>query len=282
MVNLPIILRRDMNQGSELSTPLEQMIVSASRLIKNGSVLMVGTTIPIIVPLLAKKLHAPDIVICYEGGVILNKVPDRIPLGTADPVVNSSSVLLGHSLETMGMILHRGKADMGILSAASIDRYGNINTTCLGDYTSPRIRFPGTGGACDFGSLVSKTVIIVEHDKRRFPEKVDFISTPGYLGGKDSRKVAGLKPNTGPYAVITTLGLFHFDNEGEMILSAYHPSSSVQEVKENVQWDLKVAAGVKPLLPPSKKELEVLRTQLDPDGMYLRNVRFLEGKESLI
>ena len=268
-----------MPDTKEKVTPIEQMIVSAARLITDGSVLMVGTQWPIIVSLLAKSLHAPGVTICYEGGVILAKVPDRIPLFTADPVVNSSSALLGSSFDTLGMILHGGRADMALLSAASVDRYGNINTTCIGDYRSPKIRFGGSGGACDFGSLAPKTVIILEHDRRRFPEQVDFITTPGYLKGKDDRMRAGLRPNSGPYAVVTTLGLFHFDEQGEMVLKAHNPAVSIQEVKEGVQWDLKIHRDVRPLDPPSEKELRVLREQVDPEGMYLRDARRLNERE---
>lgn len=266
-----------MNHSEKPATPVEQMIVSAARLIKNGSVLMVGTQWPIVVSLLARHLHAPNLTICYEGGVVLGRTPDRIPLFTGDPVINASSVMLGNSFDTLGMVLHGGKADMALLPAASVDRYGNINTTCIGDYASPKIRFGGSGGACDFGSLAPKTMIILEHDRKRFPEKVDFITTPGYLCGKESRSQAGLKPGTGPYAVVTTLGLFEFDEDGEMMLTAYHPTASVQEVRENVQWELKVHEDVKQLIPPSAKELEILRHRVDPLGMYLRNARSLEG-----
>ncbi len=266
----------------EKATPLEQMIVSAARLITEGSVLMVGTQWPIIVSLLAKSLHAPGVTICYEGGVILEKVPDRIPLFTGDPVVNSSSALLGNSFDTLGAVLHGGRADMALLSAASVDRYGNINTTCIGDYTSPKIRFGGSGGACDFGSLAPKTVIILEHDRRRFPEQVDFITTPGYLKGNGDRVRAGLRPGTGPYAVVTTLGLFHFDEQGEMVLKAHNPDASIQEVEEGVQWDLKILKDVCPLDPPSENELRVLREEVDPDGMYLRDARRLDEKEVVV
>ena len=269
---------RLMPDTREKATPIEQMIVSAARLITNGSVLMVGTQWPIIVSLLAKSLHAPGVTICYEGGVILHKVPDRIPLFTADPVVNSSSALLGSSFDTLGMILHGGRADMALLSAASVDRYGNINTTCIGDYRSPKIRLGGSGGACDFGSLAPKTVIILEHDRRRFPEQVDFITTPGYLKAKDYRMRAGLSPNTGPYAVVTTLGLFNFDELGEMVLKGHNPDVSIKKVKEGVQWDLKIHRDIRPLDPPSEKELRVLREEVDPDGMYLRDARRLSEK----
>jgi glutaconate CoA-transferase subunit B len=218
---------------SQTASPIEQMIVTAARLVEDGNVLMVGTQWPIIATLLAKSLHAPNITICYEGGVVLGKVPDRIPLFTGDPASNAASVMLGNSFDTMGFVLHSGRADMALLSAASVDRYGNINTTCAGDYKSPRMRFGGSGGACDFGSLAARIVIILEHDKRRFQETVDFITTPGYLRGKDSRDAVGLKPGTGPFAVVTTLGLFHFDEQGEMVLAAYNPSASVEKVKES-------------------------------------------------
>jgi len=143
----------------------------------------------------------------------------------------------------------------------------------------PRSVSVGAGGACDFGSLAPKTVIILEHDRRRFPEQVDFITTPGYLRGKDDRMRAGLRPDTGPYAVVTTLGLFHFDEQGEMVLKAHNPAVSIQEVKEGVQWDLKIHRDVCPLDPPSEKELRVLREQVDPEGMYLRDARRLNERE---
>jgi glutaconate CoA-transferase, subunit B len=268
-----------MNQGPAKATPIEQMIVSAARLIEDGQVLMVGTQWPIISSLLAKSLHAPNITICFEGGVILGRIPDRIPLFTGDPVSNACSVLMGNSFDTMGTLLHAGLANMAILPAASVDRFGNINTTCIGGYASPAVRLGGSGGACDFGSLAPRTIIILEHDRRRFPLEVDFITTPGYLQGKDSRIRTGLKPGTGPYAVVTTLGLFHFDEQGEMILSGYNPSSSVEEVRGKVQWDLKVDRRVRPLDPPTVKELEVLRNKLDPRGMYLKYARLMEGAD---
>ncbi|MBW1789325.1 MAG: CoA-transferase subunit beta [Deltaproteobacteria bacterium] len=260
-------------------SPVERMIVSASRLIDDNSVLMVGTQWPIISVLLAKSLHAPNIAICFEGGVMLGRIPDRIPLFTGDPVSNACALLMGDCFDTLGMVLHAGRADTAIISGASVDRFGNINTTCIGDYASPKIRLGGSGGACDFGSLSSRTVIVMEHDKRRFPERVDFITTPGYLQGGDSREQAGLKPGTGPYAVVTTLGLFHFDEEGEMVLHAYHASASVEKVRQNVQWDLKVHRNVRPLEPPTEEELDVLRNRLDPRGMYLKAARQLEGVE---
>ncbi|MBU2550866.1 MAG: CoA-transferase subunit beta [Proteobacteria bacterium] len=265
-----------MSDQTHPASPVEQMVVSAARLIDDGDVCMVGTQWPIVVSVLAKSLHAPGATLCFEGGVILGRVPDFTPLFTADPVIYASSCQLGTSFDTLGMVLHGGRTNKGLLSAASVDRYGNVNTTCIGDYNAPKIRFGGSGGACDFGSL-AKTIVIVEHDKRRFPEKVDFITTPGYLSGGDSRVRAGLRPGTGPLAVVTTLGLFRFDENGEMILAGYRPDVSVEEVRANVGWDLKVSEDVAPLEPPTGKELDVLRTRVDPEGMYIRYARFLEG-----
>lgn len=264
----------------EQATPVEHMIVTASRLVEDGQILMVGTQWPILASLLARSIHAPGAVICFEGGIVLGAMPQRIPLFTGDPVVNGCSVLLNDSLETLGAVLHAGRADMALLSAASVDRFGNINTTCVGDYLSPAMRFGGSGGACDFGSLAPKTVIILEHDRRRFPPQVDFITTPGYLQGRGSRIRSGLRPGTGPYAVVTTLGLFRFDEEGEMVLSGYHPFTGPDEIRASVQWDLKVDPELEPLRPPSALELSVLRKRLDPRGMYLRNARGLEGRNT--
>ena len=263
-------------------SPVEHMIVSASRLIHDNTVLMVGTQWPIVTSLLAKSLHAPNIAICFEGGVMLGRIPERIPLFTGDPVANANSLLIGDCFDTLGMVLHAGRADTAMISGASVDQYGNINTTCIGDYESPKIRFGGSGGANDFGSLSSRTIVIVEHDKRRFPEQVDFITTPGYLQGGDTREKAGLKPGTGPYAVVTTLGLFHFDEQGEMVLHGYHACSSVEEVRDNVQWDLKVHRNVRTLDPPTEKELDTLRNRIDPRNMYLKAGRQLEGVEVVI
>ncbi len=270
-----------MEKNNTKVTRIEQMIFTAARLIKDEEILMVGTQWPIITALLAQKLHAPNSTICLEGGSVMGKTPRRIPLTTADPTINSCCSYMGDALDTLGMILHGGRAHKALLSAASVDRYGNINTTCVGDYDSPKIRFGGSGGACDFTSLAPKTIIIMEHDKQRFPEAVDFITSPGYLKGKDSRTKAGLRPGTGPHALVTTLGLFHFDplnGEKEMILSAFNPTSSIREIKDNIQWEIKISDKVKPLIAPNKGELKILRQEVDPQGMYLENNKTMEKR----
>ena len=252
-------------------TPIEMMIVAGSRQIQNEQILMVGTQWPIITTLFAKKTHAPDVTICYEGGVVLESIPDRIPLFTGDPCIASHSVFLNDSLDTLGMILHRGYPDIAFLPAANVDRYGNVNTTCFGEYSKPKFRLGGSGGACDFGSLAKRVITMLEHERQRFPEKVDFITTPGHLSGSGSRQEAGLRAGTGPDAVITTLGIFKFDHQTkEMYVDAYYPETSIEEIKKGFQWDIKLSEDVKAAEPPTEEEIRILREVIDPYGMYLR------------
>ncbi|MEW6616153.1 MAG: CoA-transferase [Thermodesulfobacteriota bacterium] len=253
-------------------SPIEMMIIAGAREIENGQILIVGTQWPIITTLFAKKTHAPDITICYEGGVVLESIPDRIPLFTGDPCIASNSVLLNDSLDTLGMVLHAGYPDIAFLPGANVDRYGNVNTTCFGDYSRPKFRLGGSGGACDFGSLAKRVITMLEHERQRFPERVDFITTPGYLNGLNSREEAGLRPGTGPGAVITTLGIFRFHKDTrEMYVDTYYPGGSIEEVKKGFQWDIKVSENVKVANPPTEEEIRILRDEIDPFGMYLKN-----------
>ena len=260
-----------MDRGTHDVSPLEWMIVAASREVRDGEVVVVGTQWPIVAALLAKRTHAPHSVLCLEGGVILEDLPARIPLWTADPVVGSSSSLQGDSLDVLGAVLHGNRADLAMLTAANVDRFGNLNTTCVGPYEHPERRFGGSGGACDFACLAKRTMVIVEHQKNRFPERVDFVTSPGFLRGGSSRVEAGLRPGTGPCCVVTTLGLFVFDAQGEMVLSGTRTGVPVEEVRSQVQWDLRVSPDCKPLPPPSQEEIRVLREEIDPSGMYIRN-----------
>ena len=253
-------------------TPIEMMIIAGSREIEDGQILIVGTQWPIIATILAKRTHAPDAIICYEGGVVLESIPDRIPLFTGDPCIASNSVLLNDSLDTLGMVLHAGYPDIAFLPAANVDKYGNINTTCFGEYSRPKYRLGGSGGACDFGSLAKRVITMLEHERQRFPEKVDYITTPGYLEGSNSRQEAGLRVGTGPDAVITTLGVFKFDQETkEMYLDTYYSRGTIEEIKEGFQWDIKVSKKVKVAPPPTEEEIQILREEIDPFGMYLKN-----------
>lgn len=263
-----------MKKYAESFTPVEMMIVAAARELSNGQVLMTGTQWPVIVAVFAKRTHAPDLVFAFEGGIICDSLPSRTPLTSADPCLISSSILCGDTMDTLGMMLHANRVDVALLPAASVDRYGNINTTCFGDYAKPEFRLGGSGGACDFACLAPKVMIILEHDQRRFPEKVNYLTSPGYIDGGSGRQKAGLRPDTGPWAVFTTLGRFKFDRDsGEMYLDGYYRGVNVNQIKENMGWEIKISKSVREIEPPTEEDLRILREEIDPRKMYLENAR---------
>ena len=181
--------------------------------------------------------------------------------------------MCGDTLDALGVIVHGGWADVGFLSASSVDRYGNVNSTCIGNYLKPRTRLPGSGGASDVGSSAKRLIVILEQRRDRFPEKVDFVTTPGFLQGLDSREKAGLRPS-GPNVVVTTMGVFRFEEDSkEMYLDSYHPGVNVGEIRDNVGWELKISPRLKETKPPTDTELRILREEVDPQGMYLRDMR---------
>jgi glutaconate CoA-transferase subunit B len=158
--------------------------------------------------------------------------------------------------------------DVGFLSGSQVDKYGNINTTAIGDYHNPKSRLPGSGGANPIGSLAKRVIIIALHDTRRLAERVDFITTPGYIDGAGARERWGLPAGTGPEVIITNKAVLRFDKAtGEAYLATYHPDTSVDEVRKNTPWDLKVADDVHETEPPTAEELHVLRDILDPKRM---------------
>jgi glutaconate CoA-transferase subunit B len=176
--------------------------------------------------------------------------------------------MIGGLTDIMGMFLQNGWVDVGFLSGSQVDKYGNINTTCIGAYDSPKSRLPGSGGANPIGSLVKRVLIIALHDTRRLSERVDFITTPGYIDGPGARERWGLPPDTGPRVIITNKAVLRFDDKTkEAYLATYHPDSSVDEVRKNTPWDLKVADDVHETEPPRTEELRVIREVLDPGRM---------------
>ena len=164
-----------------------------------------------------------------------------------------------------------GYLDYGFLGAAQIDMYGNINTTTIGSYEKPKIRLPGSGGANDGGSLCWKTIVLMQQDRRKFVEKVDFITTPGYLTGPGAREEAGLPTGTGPYRVITQLGImgFHHKTRRMTLLSTY-PGVSLQQIQANTGFELVIPENVTVNEPPSSRELSILRNEIDPTGIVLK------------
>jgi len=248
-------------------TRSELMTITAAKELRDGEVVFVGIGLPNLAVNLAKRTSAPNLIMIYEAGVI-GANPTRLPLSIGDPCLVSGARSVCSMFEVFGFYLQAGRIDVGFLEGAQIDRYGNINSTVIGDYRTPKVRLPGSGGACEISSLAKRILIITTHEKRKFPERVDFVTSPGFLGGRKEREQLRLEGG-GPEAVITDLGVMRFDKEtGEMILTSVHRGVNVEEVKQNTGWDLRISKDLKTTEEPSEGDLLILR-QLDPQRIYL-------------
>jgi glutaconate CoA-transferase subunit B len=166
------------------------------------------------------------------------------------------------------LYLQRGNVDVGFLGGAQIDRFGNINATVIGEYDKPKVRLPGSGGSKEIAAWANRCYVMTFHQKRRFPEKVDFMTSAGFLQGRKERTKAGLRGN-GPQAIITDIGILKPDHSGELILTSLHPRKTKTQATENTGWELKVADNLSITEPPSHNELRILRDELDPTGIYI-------------
>jgi glutaconate CoA-transferase, subunit B len=246
----------------------EMMAVAAAREIKDEEKVIIGTGLPLLGAFLAQKTHAPNMVAIYESGAIDCK-PLVTPFSVADSVLVPGSAMQGGLMEGLG-IVHAGELDLGFLGGAQIDKYGNLNTHVIGDYLKPKVRFAGSGGSNDIGAGCKRTIIMMLHQKQRFAEKIDFMTTPGYFGGGKERESYAFYGN-GPSAVISTLGILRFDPETkEMFLASYHPGVTVAQIKENTGWDLKVAPDVHETERPAPELIRILREECDPTGVFLK------------
>ncbi|GAB4504272.1 MAG: CoA-transferase subunit beta [Anaerolineales bacterium] len=246
----------------------ELMIVNAARLLKDGDVVFVGVGQPNLACNLAKRTHAPNLVMIYEAGVI-GAEPARLPLSIGDPTLVSGALSVVSMYDIFALYLQRGNVDVGFMGGAQIDKYGNINATVIGSYDHPKVRLPGSGGSQEIAAWANRCYIMTPHQKRRFPEKVDFMTSAGFLGGRKEREASGVRGG-GMLAVVTDIGLLEPDENGEMTLTALHPGRTVEEAKANTGWDLKAAAQVRITEPVTEKELRILREELDPGGIYLK------------
>lgn len=243
------------------------MAVNAARLLRDGDVVFVGVGLPNLACNLARRTHAPNIKMVYEAGVVGAR-PERLPLSIGDPSLVAGAAGVCSMYEIFAFYLQRGLIDVGFLGGAQIDRYGNVNATVIGSYDQPKVRLPGSGGSAEIAAWANRVYLITPHQKRRFPERCDFVTAAGYLDGESARKKTGVRGG-GPQAVVTDLGLLQPDDNGELMLVALHAGKSVEEAQANTGWALKVATEVARTQPPSASELALLR-ELDPQGIYLR------------
>ncbi len=247
----------------------ELMIINAARLLRDGDTVFVGVGQPNLACNLAKRTHAPNLVMIYEAGVI-GAEPARLPLSIGDPTLVSGSLSVVSMYDIFTLYLQRGNVDVGFLGGAQIDRFGNINATMIGsDYAHPKVRLPGSGGSQEIAAWAKRCYIMSPHQKRRFPEKVDFMTSAGFLSGRVEREAAGLRGG-GPTAVVTDLGILEPDETGELVLTALHPGKTAQEAIDNTGWPLKATPNLRTTEPVTEKELQILREELDPKGIYLK------------
>lgn len=248
-------------------TRSELMVIVAARELKDGESVLVGVGIPNLAANLAMKLHAPHLNMVYESGAVGSN-PSRMPLSIGDPCLVTGAKSICSMYEQFAYYLQGGKIDVGFLGGAQIDKYGNINSTVIGGYKAPKVRLPGSGGACDIASNVKKIIVVTPHEKRRFVERVDFLTSPGFIDGKQRWKALKLQGG-GPYAVITDLCTMRFDEvTGEMTVASLHPGVTLEKVQENTPWKVKVSDRLEQTPPPTEKEVTTLRA-LDPQRIYL-------------
>lgn len=249
-------------------TPTELLACVAAHVLEDGKSIFVGTGLPMIASMLAQRTHAPNLLIIFEAGGIGPQVP-VLPISVGDSRTFHRAVGASSMHDVMS-VLQNGYVDYGFLGAAAIDPYGNINTTVIGDWERPKVRLPGSGGANDIGSLCWRTIIMMRQDKRRFVNKLPFVTTPGYLTGPGAREAAGLPEGTGPYRVITQLGVYGFDETTKRLkLISRHPGVTIEEIQDNSEFEIIIPAEVPESTPPTPEEQRILR-EIDPSGMVIK------------
>ena len=251
-------------------TPTELMIACAAHALEDGRTVAVGTGVPCAAAMLAQKTHAPNLVICFEAGGVAPILP-TMPISVGDSRTMHKAIMTTSMAEVM-QFCQRGLMDYTFLSGAQIDAFGNLNSTLIGGtHAKPRVRLPGSGGANDLASFCWRTLIIMRHDLKKFVEKLDFLTTPGFLTGPGAREAAGLPTGTGPHRVITDLAVLDFHPETKrMRVFSLHPGVTYEAVKTATGFRLEEGGAVAETPAPTTEELRVLRDEVDPAGYVLR------------
>jgi len=250
-------------------TNREMMAVAAAREIRDGDIVFCGTGISMLAAMAAKHISAPNSVIFFETGAIDSRL-EEVPLAVGDPRVMLATSVNGGLADSFATMQNRftGRQVVGIMGAAQIDIYGNLNSTVIGDYFEPKVRFSGSGGACDVASFVSRTIIFMQHARRKFVPKLDYLTSPGWIDGPEGRRKAGL-PDGGPACVITDKAVMGFDAESKkMFLRGCFQGVSETEVLDNMGFAVDTSRA-RPVPSPSADELSILREKCDPQRLIL-------------
>jgi len=231
------------------------MAIVAARELRDGEVVFVGIGLPNLACNLARRTHAPNLVLIYESGAV-GAVPERLPVSIGDPALVTGSLMVCGMADVFQLFLQNGRIEVGFLGGAQVDRYANINTTVIGPYERPKVRLPGSGGAAEIAIHAHRTLIVAKLSPRAFPERVDFVTSPGQRVTK----------------VITDKGVFERDGAtGELVLTGLYPGVEASDVKSGVGWALRIRDRLDQVAPPTREDLQLLREALDPNGLYLKS-----------
>lgn len=245
----------------------ELLACKAARVLEDNSTVMVGTGLPLLACMLAQRTHAPDLTTVFEAGGI-GASPPYLPISVGE----SATFYQGCVAGSMHQVMSHGQAGLieyGFLGGAQIDKYGNLNSTVIGGWDQPKVRFPGSGGANDIGSWAWRSIYIIRQDARKFVPDLDFMTTPGYLDGPGAREEAGLPSDTGPYRVVTQLGIYGFDEDSKgMKLLALHPNVTKNEVQDNSSFEIIIPKQVRTTDEPTEEQLNILR-EIDDEGIII-------------
>ncbi len=245
----------------------EMMIVAAARALAGARTVFVGVGLPNIACNLAQRTVAPHLELIYEAGVYGAR-PTRLPLSIGDPALVSGSLSAMSQADLFSFYLQGGRVEVGFLGGAQIDRFGNLNTTVISAYAKPKVRLPGSGGACEIAIHAQKLFYIMRLSRRAFVQQLDFVTSPGFLAGGDARERLSM-PGGGPRLVITDKALFDFNTpDREMRLFSLHPGVALEDVLDNIGWPVKLAQTLTVTAPPTDAELRCIRQELDPAGLY--------------
>jgi len=248
---------------------IELMICTAAGMLEDGAIVVVGTGAPCAAAMLAQLTTAPDLTLMFEAGGVGPRLP-RMPISVGDSRTFYQGVMATSMTDVMETC-QRGMVDYTFLGGAQIDAYGNLNSTMIGDdYEHPRVRLPGSGGASDLGSLCWRVLVITPQDTRRFVERLDFITTPGFLTGPGAREAAGLPPGSGPHKVVTNLAILGFDEVSKrMQVESLHPGVTLDELRASTGFELLFKEGLDTTPPPTPDLLDTLRREVDPHRYIL-------------
>jgi glutaconate CoA-transferase subunit B len=247
----------------------EIMVLAAARLIKNKDIVFCGTGISMLAAVAAKHIYAPECMIFFETGAIDSKL-EKLPLAVSDSRVMYGAQAFCTLVESFSFMQNKktGANIVGIIGAAQIDPFGNLNSTMIGDYDNTKARFPGSGGACDVASFVNTNIIFMKLEKRKFVKTLDYITSPGWLEGFDSREKQGLNDH-GPYCVITDMGIMGFETDSkQMYLKEYYPGVNPETIQEHISFDIDISRAIQTMIPKAC-ELKILRDKSDPERLIL-------------